>query len=126
MRQRPAPYVIAAAAIALGIGFRVAIYRSSIGHLGTDEAVWGLMARHAEHGELSAFFWGQAYGGTQEVLPVALLFRLFGTHLVLMRLVPVVFSLAAIFVVWRIGRRLGGDTVGLTAALLLWIWPIYA
>src|SRR5581483_7879135 len=71
-------------------------------------------------------FWGQAYGGTQEVLPVALLFRIFGTHLLLMRLVPIAFSVAAIVVVWRIGRRLGGETVGLAAALLLWFWPVYA
>jgi hypothetical protein len=118
--------IAAAGAFALGVVLRVVIYRSSIGHLGTDEAVWGLMARHAEHGEVSAFFWGQAYGGTQEVLPVAFLFRIFGTHLVLMRLVPIVFSAAAIVVVWRIGRRLGGESVGLTAALLLWYWPVYA
>jgi len=118
--------IAVAGAFALGVVLRVVIYRSSIGHLGTDEAVWGLMARHAAHGEISAFFWGQAYGGTQEVLPVALLFRIFGTHLLLMRLVPIAFSVAAIVVVWRIGRRLGGETVGLAAALLLWFWPVYA
>jgi 4-amino-4-deoxy-L-arabinose transferase-like glycosyltransferase len=117
---------LALAAIAFGIAMRVWIYRSSIGHLGTDEAVWGLMARHVLHGEVSAFFWGQAYGGTQEVFPVALLFWLFGTHLALMRVVPTLFAIAAGLVLWRAGRRLGGEVAGVCAALLLWVWPAYA
>jgi hypothetical protein len=105
---------------------RVVIYRSSIGHLGTDEATWGLMARHAVDGEISAFFWGQSYGGTQEVVPVALLFALFGTHLVLMRLVPILLMVLSAVVLWRVASRTLGPLPGIVAALLLWIWPIYA
>jgi Dolichyl-phosphate-mannose-protein mannosyltransferase len=117
---------LAGAAIVFGIVLRVVIYRSSIGVLQGDEALWGLMARHATHGEVSAFFWGQAYGGTLEVLPVAALFSLFGTHLVLMRIVPIAFSAVAGFIVWRIGRRELGELEGIVAASLLWIWPIYS
>jgi Dolichyl-phosphate-mannose-protein mannosyltransferase len=125
LRPRWAVVGLVTAAIALGIAFRVVIYRSSLGYLGTDEATWGLMARHVLHGEASAFFWGQSYGGTQEVFPVAALFGLFGTHLVLMRIVPIAFSIAAAGVLWVIARRLYGETAALSAALLLWIWPIY-
>ena len=114
------------AAVVYGIVLRVVIYRSSIGGLEGDEAIWGLMARHVLHGELTAFFWGQSYGGTQEVFPVAGLFALFGTHLVLMRIVPIGLSVLAGLVVWQLGRRELGEIPGLVAALLLWIWPIYS
>jgi Dolichyl-phosphate-mannose-protein mannosyltransferase len=118
--------LLTAVVVALGLGLRVWIYLSSIGHLGTDEATWGLMARHVLHGEVSAFFWGQSYGGTQEVFPVAALFWLFGTHLALMRIVPVVLSFVAAAVVWRTGRRSLGPVPGLVAGLLMLIWPVYA
>jgi hypothetical protein len=124
--QRRHLVALASAAIVFGVAIRVVVYRSAIGHLGTDEATWGLMARHAADGELSAFFWGQSYGGTQEVLPVALLFALFGTHLVLMRLVPILLTVLASAVLWRIARHSLGDLPALVAVLLLWIWPIYA
>ncbi len=117
---------LAAVVVALGLGLRVWIYLSSIGHLGTDEATWGLMARHVLHGEVSAFFWGQSYGGTQEVFLVAALFWLFGTHLALMRIVPVALSFVAAAVVWRTGRRTLGPVPGLVAGLLMLIWPVYA
>jgi 4-amino-4-deoxy-L-arabinose transferase-like glycosyltransferase len=118
--------LVALGVLALAVVLRVWIYRSSLGYLGTDEATWGLMARHVLDGQVSAFFWGQAYGGTQEVFPVALLFWLFGTHLVLMRIVPVAFSAAAAVVVWQAGRRALGSLPGLVAGLLMLIWPIYA
>ena len=92
-----------------GLVARVIVYRSPIGYVDADEAVWGLMARHAVHGEISAFFWGQAYGGTQEVLAVAALFAAFGTHVFLMRIVPIALGAATAFVVWRIGRRTIGS-----------------
>ena len=84
------------------------------------------MARHVLHGEVSAFFWGQSYGGTQEVFPVAALFWVFGTHLFLMRIVPIACSVVAGIIVWRIARRELGELQGIVAGLLLWIWPVYA
>jgi Dolichyl-phosphate-mannose-protein mannosyltransferase len=111
--------------LAAGIALRVLIYRTSLGQLDIDEATWALMARHAEHGQLSAFFWGQAYGGTQEVIPVAALFAVFGTHLFLARLVPMLLSAASALVVWRIGRRTIGELPAVVAGLLLFVWPPY-
>jgi hypothetical protein len=118
-------YALFAAVAVAGIAMRVAVSRSTIGALEGDEATWGLMARHVLDGELSAFFWGQAYGGTQEVALVGALFSVFGTHLTLMRLVPVALTLASAFVVWRIGRRTIGELPALVAAFLLWVWPAY-
>jgi hypothetical protein len=118
--------VLAGAAIVYGIVVRVVAYRDPIGAMQGDEALWGLMARHVLHGEVSAFFWGQSYGGTQEVFPVAALFWVFGTHLFLMRLVPIACSVVAGIVLWRIARRELGELQGIVAGLLLWIWPVYA
>jgi Dolichyl-phosphate-mannose-protein mannosyltransferase len=108
-----------------GIVLRVVVYRSSLGVLDGDEAVWGLMARHVVDGELSAFFWGQGYGGTQEVLATAPLFALFGSSTVVMRLVPVALTAVAALLVWRIGRRTIGEPGASAAAVLFWVWPPY-
>jgi hypothetical protein len=113
------------AGVVAGIVLRVVVYRSSLGVLDGDEAVWGLMARHLLDGEFSTFFWGQGYGGTLEVIPTALLFAMFGTSTVAMRIVPVVLTGLAAVLVWRIGRRTMGEPAARIAAVLLWVWPPY-
>jgi len=118
-------WIVVAFGVIAGVVLRVVVYRSSLGVLDGDEAVWGLMARHVLDGEFSAFFWGQGYGGTQEVLATAPLFALFGTSTVLMRVVPVALTAVAAVLVWRIGRRTIGDPGASAAAVLLWVWPPY-
>jgi hypothetical protein len=117
--------VVLGAGVVAGLVMRIAVYRSSLGVLDGDEAVWGLMARHLLDGEFSVFFWGQGYGGTQEVIPTALLFALFGTSTFAMRVVPVVLTAVAAVLVWRIGRRTVGEPAARVAAVLLWVWPPY-
>ncbi|HVZ20991.1 MAG TPA: glycosyltransferase family 39 protein [Vicinamibacterales bacterium] len=126
IRQVQIGLIAVAAAVAAGIAERVLVYRSVVGRLDGDEAVWGLMARHAIHGHISAFFWGQSHEGTQEVVAVAILFAAFGTHVLLMRLVPIALTAITAYVVWRIGRRAIGEPGATVAALLLWVWPAYA
>jgi Dolichyl-phosphate-mannose-protein mannosyltransferase len=116
--------IVACAAIA-GLVARVVVYRSSIGRVDADEAVWALMARDVAHGHISAFYWGQAYGGTQEVVLVGALFWAAGTHVFLMRLVAIVLAAATALVVWRIGRRTIGELPAVVAGCLVWIWPPY-
>ena len=116
--------IVGCVAIA-GLAARVVVYRSSISYLDADEAVWALMAREVGHGHISAFYWGQAYGGTQEVALVGALFWAAGTHVFLMRLVPIALAAAAALVVWRIGRRTIGELPAIVAGCLVWIWPPY-
>jgi 4-amino-4-deoxy-L-arabinose transferase-like glycosyltransferase len=123
--RRRALFALLAAAAVGGVAERVAVYHSVLGKLDGDEAVWGLMARHAMHGHLSAFFWGQSHEGTQEVIVVAILFALVGTHVLAMRLVPIALTIATAFLVWRIGRRTLGEPQARVAALLMWVWPPY-
>lgn len=116
--------VVGAAALA-GIALRLYVQVSSLGVLDADEAVWGLMARHLLHGQLSAFYWGQGYGGTQEVILTAPLFALFGASVLAMRLVPLALTAVAAGLVWRIGRRTIGEPAARIAGALLWVWPPY-
>jgi len=116
---------LVAGAVAVGIAERVWILLSSQGALDGDEAVWGLMARHFLHGEPSTFFWGQAYGGTQEVVLTVPLIWLFGSSVVVLKVVPIVLWAVAAGLVWRIGRRIFGDARAEIAAALFWAWPTF-
>lgn len=106
-----------------GLALRVWVYRAALGIPDSDEAVMGLMVRHARHGELSTFFWGQPYGGTQEVLLTVPVFLLAGTSLLALRIVPIVLSAAAAFLVWRVGWRTIGEPAAGVAGARFWIWP---
>jgi hypothetical protein len=108
-----------------GVVLRVWAYRSVAGTPNADEAVVGLMARHVLDGELTTFYWGQAYGGTQEVLLTAPLFALAGSSWFALRIVPIVLSAVAALLVWRVGLRTIGEPAAAVAGWLIWIWPAF-
>jgi 4-amino-4-deoxy-L-arabinose transferase-like glycosyltransferase len=118
-------WVGVAAAVAVGTAFRVWVYRSALGAPDSDEAIVGLMARHALHGDFTVFFWGQPYGGSQEALLTAPFFAVFGTSLLALRIVPILLTAVAAVLVWRVGRRTFGELPGAVAGLLVWLWPPY-
>lgn len=106
-----------------GAALRVWVYRSALGRPDSDEAIVGLMARHALHGQFTTFYWGQPYGGPQEAWLTAPVFAVGGTSLLTLRVVTVVLTLVAVWLVWLVGRRLLGDRGGALAAGLFWLWP---
>ena len=106
-----------------GTALRVWVYRSSLGIPDSDEAVVGLMARHFAGGELATYFWGQAYGGSQEVLATVPLFWVAGSSWLTLRLVPIALSAVTAVVVWRVGRRTIGEPAAVVAGCVSWIWP---
>jgi Dolichyl-phosphate-mannose-protein mannosyltransferase len=114
--------VVAGAGVA-GVVVRVWVYRSSLGVPTSDEAVVGLMVRHLLHGQFATFYWGQAYGGSQEVLLTAPLFWVAGASWLSLRIVPIVLSGVAALLVWRVGRRMIGEPGAIGAAALIWVWP---
>jgi hypothetical protein len=122
--RSPWTLLLGAAAVA-GLALRVAVWSSALGRPDGDEAVWGLMARHARDGELQAFFWGQGYGGTLEVLPTALLYVLAGSSWLTTRLVPVALTAVAAVLVWLVGRRTVGEPAARAAAAVFWVFPAY-
>jgi 4-amino-4-deoxy-L-arabinose transferase-like glycosyltransferase len=83
------------------------------------------MARNALDGELSVFFWGQAYGGSQEVLLTATVFALVESSAATVRVVPLALFAAASVLVWRVGRRTIGEPAATAAAVFFAIWPPY-
>jgi 4-amino-4-deoxy-L-arabinose transferase-like glycosyltransferase len=108
-----------------GLGLRIWVLASPLGALDADEAVSGLMARHALDGDFSVFFWGQTYGGSQETLLAALVFALFGSGAVALKLVTLsLYALSAVLV-WAVGRRTVGEPAAVVGALLFWISPAY-
>lgn len=117
---------VLAAVAAAGLLLRVYVYRSRLGAPNSDEAVVGLMVRHVLHGQVTTFYWGQGYGGSQEALLTAPVFFVFGSSWLALRVVPVALTAVAALVVWRVGRRLFGSPAGLVAAALVWLWPPYA
>ena len=115
-----------ALAIAIAIALRVGVlWSDSLGALDSDEAVVGLMAKHALDGELTAFFWGQSYGGTLEPLLAALAFAVAGSSVLALKLVPMLLFALGGLLVWLIGRRTIGDRGAVIAVALLGLGPAY-
>ncbi len=83
------------------------------------------MALHVFDGRLSAFFWGQGYGGVLEILLAGALFEVFGAGWVVLRLVPTVLTAVAAVLVWRVGRRTIGEPAASIAAVVFWVFPAY-
>ena len=123
LRSRPAVAVLIAVVAVTGIILRIWIYRRLLGTPNADEAVMGLMARHVLHGEFTTFYWGQPYGGPQEVYATVPLFWVFGSGWLALRIVPIVINAVACLVVWRVGRRTIGEPGATIAGALLWVWP---
>jgi hypothetical protein len=111
--------------LAAGLGFRIWILASTLGVLNSDESTVGLMARHLLDGEFRFFFWGQEYGGTAEVFLVAISFAILGPTRVALKLVPILESAFAAWLVWRVGRRTIGEPGAKVAAALHWAWPAF-
>jgi hypothetical protein len=106
-----------------GIALRIWVYRSALGTPNADEAVVGLMTRHVVDGEFTTFYWGQAYGGSQEAILTAPVFLVVGSSWLALRMIPIVLSAVAALLIWRVGRRTIGEPAAAVAAGVFWIWP---
>ncbi len=111
-------------ALIAGIGVRIWLLRLPTGALDSDEAVAGLIARHAMfHHEFRAFFWGQYYGGTAEPLLGIPLFAVFGATVGALKALPLLLSTLSAVLVWRVGRRTVGEMTARCAACAFFCWP---
>ena len=73
------------------------------------------------HGFLGYLDYGfvQNNGGAVQFLPTQVIFRLFGTSVFTLRMAAVLWSIAAIPLMYTLGRRLGGVVTGVIASVLL-------
>ena len=80
------------------------------------------MAQEILHGHFSAFYWGQNYGGLEPYV-VAAVFAVFGQSTFTLEITPALLDARCAFLLWRLGRRLFSPAIGISAALVFWIWP---
>lgn len=110
--------------VVIGLVVRLDFLIASDFRMDSDEAIVGLMAKHFLDGHsLPTFYYGQAYMGSFEALMAALSFALFGVSEAALKLVPLVFSLTLIPLVYLLGRSLSGVWAGRAAGLLAALPP---
>jgi hypothetical protein len=123
--SQSAAEVIALAALAVfGLAARIWVLVHPLGVLDSDEAVIGLMGLrllHAQH--LSTFLWGNNYGGSHEAVLAALLFAVVRPSPLVLKAVPLLLSVVAAVLTWRIGRILVGERAGRWAGVIFWAAP---
>jgi hypothetical protein len=113
--------LIAAGIVAGALGRAWMVTHSGID---SDEAVVGLMASQILHGHLTAFYWGQSYGGVEPYV-VAAVFAVVGQSAVSLVLVPAVLMAATAVLTWRAARRLVEDRwLAASAGVVVWAVPM--
>lgn len=117
--------VLVALGVVAGLVLRVWVLAGPLGSLDADEAITGLMARHALHGEIKVFYWLSYYGGSQESLLTAAVFAVTGSSVLVLKLVALGLFIVGGIVLWRIGVRTIGERAALFALVLYWISPAY-
>jgi hypothetical protein len=109
-------------AMAAGALLRAVALAGGPGLPDADEAIAGLMARDVLEGRgWPAFFWGQEYGGTAQLGPLAVSRWLLGPSLLGLRAPTVLLAAANSVLVWRVARRLMAPRAAQLAGLLLWV-----
>lgn len=95
-----------------------------LGTLSSDGAVIGLMAlRLLHHGQLTAYMWGQGYGGSLEAAATAAAFLIAGTGTAQLLATTALTSALCALALWRAGRQVVGERAALLGALVFWVWP---
>jgi hypothetical protein len=86
----------------------------------SDEATVGLMAKHIASGtNFPIFFYGQNYMGAFEAYLAALLFAVLGLSVFTLKLVPAIFSVVLLFIVYLLAKRLFNARVAILSTALV-------
>ena len=110
---------------ASGLVLRLSLLYSINSVVDGDEAIVGLMAKHIVDGgrDWPVFYYGQPYMGSLEPTLVAILFGLFGVSSFFLKLVPTVFSVIHIFLMFVLTRKLTNTYAGICAAIFTAVCP---
>ncbi|HTU76727.1 MAG TPA: hypothetical protein VMG38_24695 [Trebonia sp.] len=96
----------------------------AIGTLSSDGAVIGLMAlRLLHHGQLTAYMWGQSYGGSLEAVAAAAAFAVSGAGTSQLLATTALSSGLCALALWWAGRPIVGERAAQLGALMFWVWP---
>jgi hypothetical protein len=107
----------------VGLGLRLWFMTGNRGYLDSDEAITALTARWLVHGDVRTFFFGQSYGGTLVVLPLALSEAVFGVNRLGVYTPFLVLDVVVSVLVWRVGTRFLSSAGAVFAGLASWVWP---
>ena len=113
-----------AAVVALSVALRLYALIYTDFMVDADEALVGLQALAILRGERPLFYPGQSYGGSFESYLVAFVLWAGGTSPPTLKIVPLIFSLAAIPVAGQLGRLAYDERVGVLSALLMALAPL--
>jgi hypothetical protein len=118
------PAVVIAGIVLLGAVERWWAAAHPIGTLTSDGAVIGLMALQLlHHGQLTAYMWGQSYGGSLEAVLTAVVFAVAGVGTGQLLATSALSSALCAIALWRAGRVIVGEPAAQIAALAFWVWP---
>jgi hypothetical protein len=118
------PIGVAAAAVLVGAIQRWWVAVHPIGTLTSDGAVIGLMALQLlHHGQLTAYMWGQSYGGSLEAVLTTAVFAVAGVGTSQLLATTAFSSCLCAIALWRAGRRIVGEPAAQIGALAFWVWP---
>jgi hypothetical protein len=118
------PAAVVLAVVLIGAIERWWVAAHPIGTLTSDGAVIGLMAlRLLHHGQLTAYMWGQSYGGSLEAVLTAGVFAVAGAGTSQLLAATAASSGLCAFALWRAGRHIVGERAAQLGALAFWVWP---
>ncbi len=122
-------WIILTAVLIIAVASRFVLLNGSEAIMDADECVVGIMAMHINNGEsIPLFFYGQHYGGGHvlEALIAAGLFRITGTVSgMYVQMVPALFSIFLLLLIFEWTYRSGGLAKAAAAALFLIISAPY-
>jgi 4-amino-4-deoxy-L-arabinose transferase-like glycosyltransferase len=104
---------------------RILFLFSPVGQsIDADEAIFGLMAQKiAALEDFPIFFWEAHYGGTVISYLAAPFFRVFGSSLLILRLIMLLLALLSIFLFYAVYRKLFDPLSALAASVFLILCP---
>jgi hypothetical protein len=120
---RKKPFFCALIFAALAIAARLPFLITGKIPFDSDEAVEGLMARHVLNGEFPAFLWGQAFKGVPEVYAAAGVFAVFGSGVVALKSVTLMFFAAYVTLNFALLDKITSRWLAIMASLLLVFAP---
>lgn len=120
-------YRLVLAVLAFAAVYRLALLLRGWPGLDSDEAIVGLMARHILlRGEHPIFFYGQYYLGPLQAYAAALMFAIFGSSQLTLRLVVLALTIGFFAAMYALGRAAYGRVVALLVLAWLALGPPYA
>jgi len=109
------------ATLALGIGVRAFILRSSLGVLNSDEVTTGLMAQEVLRGRTPLVLAGQNYSGTLEAYLYAPLHAILGPSSLALKLISTFFWFAVAYATYRVTSFTADRRLGILLGSVVWV-----